>query len=224
MSTSPDDFETHFFQENNMADNKELLGQIYQDIAQTQATQQAMSVVKRVRFNAERVKNVALLDQLSREVTGGAPPPLVPRRLGPVVLDTGNLTFDDNTPVNMQGNLTFLPGGNWNFTVHMHNSGGVSMDGDLVIGIVFHGIASPEPFFVKQISGHMGGIFGGSRSFDDSQSSPGPNGFLSDCMNRANGYDWTINYGANWTLSDLVNDAKDALQVGGVILSAVSFL
>jgi hypothetical protein len=106
----------------------------------------------------------------------------------------------------------------------MHNSGGLSIDGDLVIGIVFHGIASPEPFFVKQISGHMGGIFGGSRSFDDSQSSPGPNGFLSDCMNRANGYDWTINYGANWTLSDLVNDAKDALQVGGVILAAASFL
>jgi hypothetical protein len=70
----------------------------------------------------------------------------------------------------------------------------------------------------------MGGIFGGSRSFDDSQSAPGPNGFLKDCMSGANGYDWTINYGANWNLSDLVSDAKDALQVGGTIVAAASFL
>jgi hypothetical protein len=224
MSTSPDDFETHFFQEDNMADNKELFGQIYQEMARLQSTQRAMSVVKRSRFNPEKAKGVAVLDQLGREVTGGAAPPLVPRRLGPLVLDTGNLTFDGDTPVNMQGNLTLFPDGIWNFTIHMHNSGGVSMDGDLVIGIVFHGITSPEPFFVKQISGHMGGIFGGSRSFDDSQSAPGPNPFLRDCMSRATDYDWTINYGANWNLSDLVSDAKGALQVGGVIVAAASFL
>jgi hypothetical protein len=106
----------------------------------------------------------------------------------------------------------------------MHNFGGVSLDGDLVIGIVFHGITSPQPFFVKQISGHMGGIFGGSRSFDDSESAPCPNGLLRDCMSRANGYDWAMDYGANWTFSDLVSEAKDALQVGGVILAAASFL
>jgi hypothetical protein len=207
-----------------MADTKELFGQIYQDMAQLQSTQSAISVVKRVRFNPDKAKGVASLDQLGREATGGASPPVDPRRLGTIVLDTGNLTFDDSTPVNMSGNLTLIPDGIWNFTVHMHNSGGVSLDGDLVIGIVFHGMGSPEPFFVKKISGHMGGIFGGSRSFDDSETAPGPNPFLRDCMSQATGYDWSIEYSANWDLTDLVNDVKGALQVGGVVVAAASFL
>jgi hypothetical protein len=92
-----------------MANNKELLEQIYQEMAQTQSMQKAISVIKRVRFNPEKAKNVALLDQLGREVTGGEPPPLVARRLGPIVLDTGNLALDD-APVVMQGNLTAVSG------------------------------------------------------------------------------------------------------------------
>ena len=59
-----------------MPDNKELLGEIYQEMARVHATDVIYSKRKRVRFNPN--KALGVLDQLGREITGGEPPKLMP--------------------------------------------------------------------------------------------------------------------------------------------------
>jgi hypothetical protein len=203
-----------------MADSKELLGQVFQDLARVQSTEVVFSVRKRVRFNPKKAAGHPLLQQLGREITGGDPPLVVsPRSLGPLVMDTGDLRFDDSTPINMNGNLTFFPNGNWNFFAHMHNSGGLPMNGQMVIAVAFHGITTPDPLVGIKISGSMGGVFG-DRNFDRTDSGNHPP--LVDLMSRANDYDWQIDYGANVDLEGLVSDVKSTLGTVAELVALVA--
>lgn len=202
-----------------MPDNSDILTALFQEIAYSQSVQNSGLIVKRVRVNPDKIMESAPLIRLGKQISGGGDlPQLLVRSLNTIVLDSGNLTFPGSTPVNMSGNLTLLPDGNWNFTVHMHNSGFPSYKGQLMFGIIFHGISQPDPVVVKQVEGNMGGTFGGNRSFDTTVSSPGPNPALKDLMSRANGYDWTIDYSVNWDLPDMLNDVKTAIGAAASVV------
>jgi hypothetical protein len=201
--------------------DSDILMKLYQDIAYAQSIQSFGSITKRVRVNPDRVKDLEPLARLGNQITGGAPPPLQVRSLDTLVLDSGNLTFPPPTGVNMSGNLTLFPDGNWNFTVHMHNSGIPTYTGQLMFGVIFHLSAPPDTIIVKQIDGNIGGLLGGSRSFDQSLSSTEPNLSISNLMSIARDYDWTIDYSVNWNLTDMLTDVRTALQAAAGVAAVI---
>jgi len=181
-----------------------LLEQYYQNEFSVQSIDQIVSGQKTVSFNAEKANQTPFLNQLGREITGGAPPAPIARSLDVITVDSGYITFDGPAPVGMSGNAACFSNGAWNLSVHMHNSGAIAFDGALVLALRLDGA-----IFVFPVTGHMGGIFGSPRDFDLNTSSPQPNIALAEAMRRANGYQTTWRAKASVSipsLDDLIGD------------------
>lgn len=84
-----------------MAYERKLLGSTYQELVRIQGTEQIVSGGRKLRFNPEKLKKAALLDQLGREITNGEAP--APEKLAlqyrQISLDTGPIVFDGGVPV-----------------------------------------------------------------------------------------------------------------------------
>jgi len=197
-----------------MAYERKLLGSTYQELVRIQGTEQIVSGGRKLRFNPEKLKKAALLDQLGREITNGEAP--APEKLAlqyrQISLDTGPIVFDGGVPVGGYANGGLFPNGAWNFSGHFHDSGFPSYDVGMAVAVRLGGVT-----FVLSIQGHVAGTIGsGSRDFDWNTS--GTNPALAQAL-PVDDYEWSWNAAADISIGDLIDSVTGAVGAAVKIIS-----
>lgn len=141
--------------------------------------------------------------------SNGAPAPLaLPTQLGPFHAD---IRFSGGIPVGGWSQLTLHSNGAWNFTGHLHDSGGIGYNDAVLWGV--QSVRTGDVYILRH-QGHMAGTFGfGSRNDDWGNS--GINPALAQGWNTlVPAWRWNCRAHVNW---DFAGALRDLLQVIGAV-------
>jgi hypothetical protein len=123
--------------------------------------------------------------------------------LDSIVLGSHSIAFED-APVGGSASLSVWPDGRYQFSGHLHDSGGPSYD----YGVVFVLAGSAGTAFVFKRKGHLGGTMPGSGSRDDDWGDSDTNQAIKDAwMELSAGYQWRLTAEVNADLGELVDAA-----------------
>ncbi|MET7354648.1 hypothetical protein [Streptomyces mirabilis] len=134
-----------------------------------------------------------------------------------VVLSNNNVTFSGGVPVGGWYSLSVFPSGSYNYSGHMHDSGGTSYNyGGVCVMRFNNGTA-----FVFQTAGHMAGTFEpGSRNYDWNAS--GSRQSIRDAWRASNG-GWNARCSKTVKL-DLASLANSTVQAVGYVSKVIAIV
>jgi hypothetical protein len=188
-----------------MSDGKELLKTHYTELARSLSFDGRAGGGRITRFNPEKIKNDAVLDQFFREIEPNEARPLpTPRAKPSIAEDTGYISFPDPTSVGGYANVGLFPNGAFNYSGHYHDSGAPPYDFTLVCGVsIFTGGRGTIFTFTK--TGTVHGWDPGSRDFDWNDSGTNP-ALAAAWPGTSDGHGW-------WWESRVGIDIAGCLQV-----------
>jgi len=147
----------------------------------------------------------------------GAAPSADKPRLESIIPGTVNINFED-APVGGWSSLSLWPDGRYQFSGHLHDSGGPSYD----YSVVWVVSSSAGTAFLFTRSGHLHGTFEhGSR--DDDWSESAPNGaFANAWSDLSRGYQWECRAAVDSDLQQLVDALTKSANAAAKVITIVA--